>query len=81
MNADHAGEREGFGGFAFVAKALALVSADLVLFGQQTSDGAGAVLWAAVAEHLRLPFVSQAAEITMQDGAVTVTRETEVGET
>ena len=40
--------------------------ADLVLFGQQTSDGGGAVLWAAVAERLRLPFVSQATELAVQ---------------
>ena len=63
-----------------LAKVLEREAADLVLFGQQTSDGAGAVLWATVAELLQLPFVSQAAEITMQDGAVTVTRETEFGD-
>lgn len=63
-----------------LAKVLEREGADLVLFGQQTSDGAGAVLWAAVAELLQLPFVSQAAEITMQDAAVTVTRETEFGD-
>ena len=63
-----------------LAKALEREGADLVLFGQQTNDGGGAVLWAAVAELLRLPFVSQAAEITMQDGAVRVTRETEFGD-
>ncbi len=63
-----------------LAKALGREAADLVVFGQQTSDGSGAVLWAAVAELLRLPFVSQAATITMQDGSVRVTRETEVGD-
>ena len=63
-----------------LAKVLEREGADLVLFGQQTSDGAGAVLWATVAELLRLPFVSQAAEIAMQDGAVRVTRETEFGD-
>ena len=63
-----------------LAKALEREGADLVLFGQQTNDGGGAVLWATVAELLRLPFVSQAAEITMQDGAVRVTRETEFGD-
>jgi electron transfer flavoprotein beta subunit len=63
-----------------LAKALAGVGADLVLFGQQTSDGGGAVLWAAVAERLRLPCVSQAAELTVQDGAVRVRRETEFGD-
>ena len=52
---------------------------DLVLFGQQTSDGGGAVLWAAVAERLRRPFVSQATKLAVGDGVVTVERETEVG--
>ena len=63
-----------------LAKVLEREAADLVLFGQQTSDGSGAVLWATVAELLQLPFVSQAAEITVQDGAVQVTRETEFGD-
>jgi electron transfer flavoprotein beta subunit len=52
---------------------------DLVLFGQQTSDGGGAVLWAAVAERLQRPFVSQATKLAVGDGVVTVERETEVG--
>jgi electron transfer flavoprotein beta subunit len=52
---------------------------DLVLFGQQTSDGGGAVLWAAVAERLQRPFVSQATKLTVGDGVVAVERETEVG--
>ena len=54
-------------------------SADLVLFGQQARDGDGAVLWAAVAERLRRPVVSQAAELSLQDGAVRVKRQTEFG--
>ena len=36
-----------------LAKALEREGADLVLFGQQSSDSDGAVLWAAVAERLR----------------------------
>jgi electron transfer flavoprotein beta subunit len=63
-----------------LAAVLGREAADLVLFGQQTSDGGGAVLWAAVAEHLRLPFVSQTAELTVVDGAVRVGRETEFGD-
>ena len=47
-----------------LAAVLERESADIVVFGQQTSDGGGAVLWAAVADRLRLPFVSQAAELT-----------------
>ncbi len=42
-----------------LAKALERESADLILFGQQAADSDGAVLWAAVADRLRLPVVSQ----------------------
>src|SRR5216684_3274210 len=62
-----------------VSKALERESADLVLFGQQGGDSDGAVLWAAVADRLRLPVVSQAAEITHADGKLTVKRQTEFG--
>src|SRR5712691_5374265 len=62
-----------------LAKALERESPDLVLFGQQASDGDGAVLWAAVAERLRRPVVSQAAELTLQDGSLRLKRQTEFG--
>jgi electron transfer flavoprotein beta subunit len=62
-----------------LAKALERESADLILFGQQAGDSDGAVLWAAVADHLRLPVVSQAAELTHADGKLTVKRQTEFG--
>jgi electron transfer flavoprotein beta subunit len=62
-----------------LAAALARESADLVFFGQQGSDSDGAVLWAAVAERLELPVVSQASLITLADGAVSVKRQTEFG--
>jgi len=62
-----------------LAKALEREGADLVLFGQQSSDSDGAVLWAAVADRLRLPLVSQAAELTVSDGKVRVKRQTEFG--
>jgi len=62
-----------------LAKALDRESADLVLFGQQSSDSDGAVLWAAVADRLRLPLISQAAELTVADGRATVKRQTEFG--
>ncbi len=42
-----------------LAKALEREGADLILFGQQASDSDGAVLWAAVADRLRCPFVSR----------------------
>src|SRR5438270_5995773 len=62
-----------------LAKALERENADLVLFGQQASDADGAVLWAAVAERLRRPLISQAAELHVADGKVTVKRQTEFG--
>src|SRR5581483_9644687 len=64
---------------AVLVGALAREEADLVLFGQQASDGDGAVLWAAVAERLRRPVVSQAAELSVADGRVRVKRQTEFG--
>jgi electron transfer flavoprotein beta subunit len=62
-----------------LAKALERESPDVILFGQQSADSDGAVLWAAVAERLRLPMVSQAAELAVADGRVTVKRQTEFG--
>src|SRR5438445_3343545 len=62
-----------------LAGALARESADLVLFGQQASDADGAVLWAAVAERLRRPVVSQAAEVTVTGDKVRAKRQTEFG--
>src|SRR5690348_16270929 len=62
-----------------LAKALERESADLVLFGQQAADSDGAVLSAAVADRLRLPVVSQAAEVAHADGKLTVKRQTEFG--
>ena len=59
-----------------LAGALAREEADIVLFGQQAEDADGAVLWAAVAERLRRPVVSQAAELTVSDGRATVKRST-----
>jgi electron transfer flavoprotein beta subunit len=62
-----------------LAAALEKESADLVLFGQQASDSDGAVLWAAVAERLRRPVVSQAAELSVNEGSLKVKRQTEFG--
>ena len=62
-----------------LASALEREGADLVLFGQQASDADGAVLWAAVAERLRRPVVSQAAELTVEGGSLRVKRQTEFG--
>jgi electron transfer flavoprotein beta subunit len=62
-----------------LAKALERESPDLVLFGQQATDGDGAVLWAAVADRLRMPVVSQISELTVADGTITAKRQTEFG--
>jgi electron transfer flavoprotein beta subunit len=64
---------------AALAKALEREGAELVVFGQQAGDSDGAVLPAAVADRLRLPVVSQAAEVTHAEGKLTVKRQTEFG--
>src|SRR6184192_1965417 len=62
-----------------LAAALAREEPDLVLFGQQASDSDGAVLWAAVADRLERPLISQVAELTHEDGKVRGKRQTEYG--
>ena len=64
---------------AVLASALAREGADLVLFGQQAADSDGAVLWAAVADRLRLPLISQAASLELRDDRVRSKRQTEYG--
>jgi electron transfer flavoprotein beta subunit len=64
---------------AVLAAALEREGADLVLFGQQASDSDGAVLWAAVAERLRLPLISQVSELALSNGKVSAKRQTEFG--
>ena len=62
-----------------LAAALQRESPDLVIFGQQGSDSDGAVLWAAVADRLQQPVVSQAAELEVADGKIKAKRQTEFG--
>ena len=62
-----------------LANALERESADLILFGQQASDSDGAVLWAAVADRLQLPMISQAASLELNEGKAKVKRQTEYG--
>ena len=52
---------------------------ELVLFGQQAADSDGAVLWAAVAQRLRMPVISQVSHLTVHDGTVRGRRQTEFG--
>ncbi|HEY1317539.1 MAG TPA: hypothetical protein VGF10_10000, partial [Gaiella sp.] len=62
-----------------LAAALEKEEADLVLFGQQSSDADGAVLWAAVSDRLRRPMVSQVAELTVDGEELSGKRQTEFG--
>ena len=64
---------------AILAAVLEREQPDLVLFGQASNDGDGAVLWAAVAERLRRPVLSQAASLSFADGKVAGKRQTEHG--
>jgi electron transfer flavoprotein beta subunit len=62
-----------------LAAALEREEADLVLFGQASSDGDGAVLWAAVADRLKRPLISQVAALTVDGSSITGKRQTEHG--
>jgi electron transfer flavoprotein beta subunit len=62
-----------------LASALAREEPELVLFGQQSGDSDGAVLWAAVAERLQRPVISQVAELTVENGKARDKRQTEYG--
>jgi electron transfer flavoprotein beta subunit len=62
-----------------LAKVLEREAADLILFGPQGEESAGAMMWAAVAARLALPVLGQADEVVIEDGEVRVTRQTETG--
>jgi electron transfer flavoprotein beta subunit len=62
-----------------LAKAIERENPDLILFGQQAADSDGAVLWAAVADRLHLPVISQAASLELADAKAKVKRQTEYG--
>jgi electron transfer flavoprotein beta subunit len=62
-----------------LAKALEREAPDIVLFGQQSSDSDGAVLWAAVADRLRRPLISQVADLGVEGATLTGKRQTEFG--
>ena len=76
---------ESAGGSDLVATSYALARVlereqpDLILFGQQAADSDGAVLWAAVAERLRRPVISQVAELVLGGERVRGKRQTEFG--
>jgi electron transfer flavoprotein beta subunit len=62
-----------------LAAALERENSDLILFGQASSDADGAVLWAAIADRLRRPCISQVAELRLDGAEVTGKRQTEFG--
>src|SRR5881392_2812735 len=62
-----------------LARVLEREQAELVLFGQQANDSDGAVMWAAVADRLRRPLISQVAELTVSGGTLRGKRQTEFG--
>ena len=62
-----------------LAGALEREQPDLVVFGQASSDGDGAVLWAAVADRLQRPVISQVATLTVEGDKITGKRQTEHG--
>jgi electron transfer flavoprotein beta subunit len=62
-----------------LAAALERETPDLVIFGQASSDGDGAVLWAAVADRLRRPVISQVASLKVEGDSLTGKRQTEHG--
>lgn len=63
-----------------LARTLERESAELVVFGQQTSDGGGGLLWAAVGELLARPYVAQAGQLSVDTDRVTINRQTEYGD-
>jgi electron transfer flavoprotein beta subunit len=62
-----------------LAAALERESADLIVFGQAANDSDGAVLWAAVAERLRRPVISQLANLDVEGDKISGKRQTEHG--
>ncbi|GAA1136462.1 electron transfer flavoprotein subunit beta/FixA family protein [Nocardioides aquiterrae] len=62
-----------------LAAALRGLGPDLVVLGAASGDGNGALLWAALGERLGLPVLSRAVEVTVADGRVRATRQTESG--
>jgi electron transfer flavoprotein beta subunit len=63
-----------------LAALIARESPDLVLFGAQTLDGGGAMLWAAVCERLGWPVLSGVRNVELADGLVRAVRQTAAGE-
>jgi electron transfer flavoprotein beta subunit len=62
-----------------LAQALAKESPDLVLLGQQSDDGECYTIGAVVADHLRMPSLTQVIKIEVKDGNLLCERQAEYG--
>jgi electron transfer flavoprotein beta subunit len=62
-----------------LAKALEKESPDLVLLGQQSDDGECYTIGAVVADHLRMPSLTQVIKMDLESGALTCERQAEYG--
>ena len=64
---------------AVLGRLLEREQPDLILFGQQAEDSDGGLLYAAVADRLRLPAISKAGQLKLADGKLQAWRSTEDG--
>jgi electron transfer flavoprotein beta subunit len=62
-----------------LAKAVEKEQPDLVLLGQQSDDGECYTIGAVVADHLRMPSLTQVIQLGVEDGAVRCERQAEYG--
>ena len=62
-----------------LAKALEREQPDLVLLGQQSDDGECYTMGALVADHLKMPSLTQVIQMDVQDGALRCERQAEYG--
>ena len=62
-----------------LAKALESEQPDLVLLGQQSDDGECYTIGAVVADHLRMPSLTQVIQLDVEDGALRCERQAEYG--
>jgi electron transfer flavoprotein beta subunit len=62
-----------------LAETLRKESPDLVLLGQQSDDGECYTIGAVVADHLRMPSLTQVIKIDVEDGALRCERQAEYG--
>src|SRR5688500_20397869 len=62
-----------------LAKVLESEAPDLVLLGQQSDDGACYTIGAVVADHLKIPSLTQVIQVDVAEGTLTCQRQAESG--